>query len=451
MRPVDKPSPCRRYRATIGPCQSTRSARATRHSSPSWSLISPPAKRKILRKFRTRVRCLHWGGRAAYWAVARARIGSLESAALRSLAKPLPFVGASAVPNLTAEEKKAKAKELANAIAKERDCDVMILNYGFDSGFEILRFLPFIRARKNKHPNVLVFVTSEGGDADCAYRIGRFIQDAYQSITVVVSGWCKSAGTLVCIAANELIVCDAGELGPLDVQLSKLDEVGERSSGLAIEASFEKLQKESSKLFMRYLQTILSEIPGRISFRTAADIASHMATGATAPIFSKIDPLAVGEDYRANLVAEQYAVRLNLKSRNLREGDNSGLRMLASGYPSHRFVIDRAKASRLFQRVSRPAGNIAELVSCLGRDVIVPRSSARSEEPRLEFINDESQPPVAAIAGAAPAATKGRPRATAKAGTRARNIRRNLSARAQQTRLGRKAGGNSARPNGSDI
>jgi len=43
------------------------------------------------------------------------------------------------------------------------------------------------------------------------------MQDAYSSITAVASGWCKSAGTLLCIAANDLIMCDAGELGPLDV------------------------------------------------------------------------------------------------------------------------------------------------------------------------------------------------------------------------------------------
>jgi hypothetical protein len=72
----------------------------------------------------------------------------------------------------------------------------------------------------------------------------------------VVSGWCKSAGTLFCIAANHLIIADTGELGPLDVQIAKSDEIWERSSGLVVESAFEKLQQESFKLFFNYLMEI---------------------------------------------------------------------------------------------------------------------------------------------------------------------------------------------------
>jgi len=53
-------------------------------------------------------------------------------------------------------------------------------------------------------------------------------------------------------------------------------------------------------------------------------------------------------------------------------------------------VIDRKEAQRLFQRVSAPDGTLAELVSCLGRDVIMPRSRDRNDEPYLEFINNEA-------------------------------------------------------------
>ena len=38
---------------------------------------------------------------------------------------------------------------------------------------------------------------------------------------------CKSAGTLLLIGATSLIISDRGELGPLDVQLSKPDEIFE--------------------------------------------------------------------------------------------------------------------------------------------------------------------------------------------------------------------------------
>jgi Serine dehydrogenase proteinase len=273
---------------------------------------------------------------------------------------------------------KQKILQLSNAIAKQDDCDLIVFNFGIDPGF-YQHFYRFLGKRKTKRTNLLLFLTTEGGTADCAYRIGRWLQDAYGvngKITIVVAGWCKSAGTLICIAAHKLLIADTGELGPLDVQIAKADEIWERSSGLVVEAAFQKLQQESFKLFFNHLMDIKEEA-GRITFKTAADIAAQLAIGQTSDIFAKIDPLTVGEDYRSNLIAEQYAIRLNLVSNNLVQSSRvDALDMLLRGYPSHGFVIDREEASRLFTDVAAPAGKIAELAQILGRDVMLPRHSA---------------------------------------------------------------------------
>jgi hypothetical protein len=167
-------------------------------------------------------------------------------------------------------------------------------------------------------------------------------------------------------------------------------------SGDNYEAAFEKLQQESFKLFFRLL-TDIKEQAGRITFKTAADIAAQMMVGQTSGIFAKIDPLTVGEDYRSNLIAEQYAIRLNLASNNLvrssRVDGVDGLDMLLRGYPSHGFVIDRLEASQLFIRVSAPTGKIAELAQISGSDVIIPRNSVSKEPPKLEYLNAEDTHP----------------------------------------------------------
>ena len=262
-------------------------------------------------------------------------------------------------------------------LLRRPDSDVMLFNFGLDGGFQD-HFYRFLTKRIMKRTNLLLFLTTEGGVADCAYRIARWLQDAYGSdggeITIVVAGWCKSAGTLICIAAHKLIIADTGELGPLDVQIAKSDEIWERSSGLVVEAAFEKLQQESFKLFFTNLMEI-KEQAGRITFKTAADIAAQMVIGQTKEIFAKIDPLTVGEDYRSNLIAEQYAIRLNLKANNLLQTSRvDGLHTLLQGYPSHGFVIDREEASSLFRHVAAPAGKIAELAQMLGRDVVIPET-----------------------------------------------------------------------------
>lgn len=288
------------------------------------------------------------------------------------------------------EERKAKIRQLANTISTERDCDVLIFNFGLEGGFDYL-FRQFLNRRQSKCDNLLLFLITEGGDADVAYRIARSLQENYKFITVAVSGWCKSAGTLVCVGANELVIFDAGELGPLDVQIAKADEIGELSSGLAAVAAFEKLQQEAFKMFERHLKHIIEEIPGRITFRTAADLSVQLVVGAMRDIFAKIDPMSVGEDYRSNLIAGEYATRLNLFGHNLADDQEpTGLEMLLNGYPSHRFAIDRKEASNLFRKVAEPSELMITLAEQLGTDVVLPRNARRSQPPYLEYLNDEA-------------------------------------------------------------
>ena len=68
-----------------------------------------------------------------------------------------------------------------------------------------------------KRKNVLVLLVTLGGDADSAFRIVRFLRRSYDKVTVFVPSLCKSAGTLICLGAYEVVIPEAGELGPLDV------------------------------------------------------------------------------------------------------------------------------------------------------------------------------------------------------------------------------------------
>ena len=84
--------------------------------------------------------------------------------------------------------KKQRILKLANAVAKKGDCDVLLFNFGIEPGFDQPVF-EFLRRRRTKRKNLLLFLTTEGGDADTAYRIARWFQDAYTTITIVVAGW----------------------------------------------------------------------------------------------------------------------------------------------------------------------------------------------------------------------------------------------------------------------
>jgi membrane-bound ClpP family serine protease len=86
---------------------------------------------------------------------------------------------------------------------------------------------------KKRGSKCVVFLTTRGGDPNAGYRIGRCLRHSYpDGVKFCVPSYCKSAGTLIAICADELAIGNQGELGPLDIQVRKPSEFGESNSGL---------------------------------------------------------------------------------------------------------------------------------------------------------------------------------------------------------------------------
>ncbi|NTU50404.1 MAG: SppA protein, partial [Desulfobulbaceae bacterium] len=209
---------------------------------------------------------------------------------------------------------------------------------------------------ENKSSAVCLVLSTTGGDADAAYRIARALQYYYKEFDILIPGLCKSAGTLLAIGANRLVFGDRGELGPLDIQLSKPDEMFENMSGLDIIQAISAIESGTLRAFKRYL----FDIRGGSGIRTkmAAEIAVQLAEKCFAPMVAKIDPVTLGEHQRAMQIAIDYGERLNEQSCNLKEG---ALERLVSAYPCHGFVIDRRESRTLFKEIVVPEGPIANV------------------------------------------------------------------------------------------
>lgn len=205
--------------------------------------------------------------------------------------------------------------------------------------------------------NCTVFLTTNGGDPDAGYRIARCLRHHYKHVRVAVASVCKSAGTLIAIAADELGIGDLGELGPLDIQVRKPSELWENSSGLDIQQALQTVTEHVETSFHRTL--VSTRNASGLSTKLCAEFAGQVASALAGPLFAQIDPIRLGEMQRATRVAYSYGQRLDKYTQNLKEG---ALERLISEYPAHGFVIDRKEAKELFNRVS-PLTN-AERVFC---------------------------------------------------------------------------------------
>lgn len=222
-------------------------------------------------------------------------------------------------------------QEIFKEISDKNDADIFIFNAGINFK-NADRLILTIKSIENKKPNCVLILTTSGGDADAAYRMIRHIHRNYKKLIFYVIGYCKSAGTLMAMGADELIMSDFGELGPLDVQMSKDDELV-NTSGLSYLQSLLFLKKQAFDFFEEFFIQLKEHSGYTITTKTASEISATLSVGLLSPISQQLDPLKLGEVQRAISIALQYGHRICRLNK-------SAIDTFISKYPTHSFVID---------------------------------------------------------------------------------------------------------------
>jgi hypothetical protein len=266
-------------------------------------------------------------------------------------------------------------------LTEESGADVLLCNASMDRGLE-RTIVDLCRERRRRDSVVVILVTS-GGDADVAFRIARYLQCAYKKFTCIIPGWCKSAGTLLTLGAHEVVFGVHGELGPLDVQMAKKDELMGVESGLTVMTALTAIHEKTLLAFEHFFLVTTIKGGGRLTVQTASEIAVELAKGIFSPISEQIDPIHIGEAWRSMAIATEYGQRLIERSQN---ASRRALDKIITDYPSHGFVIDRIEAQTIFEHARECTKNEQELVDRLGEAALFPHTSTL-----VHFLNDEKE------------------------------------------------------------
>lgn len=211
----------------------------------------------------------------------------------------------------------------------------------------------------------ILILATNGGSANGAFQIARFLQRTYDEFVLYCPGACKSAGTLVALGANVLIMDQFSELGPLDVQIAKEDEIGARKSGLLATATFEALAEQTFKMYEHLMTSIKYKSSGQVSFKLASQLAATMTAETVGQLYAQMNPDVIGSERRSLLIAKRYGDLLSEDTGNIKSSHT--IDHLVSCYPSHDFVIDDTEARKLFKHVYLPKEELYELTAVLGR------------------------------------------------------------------------------------
>jgi hypothetical protein len=264
-----------------------------------------------------------------------------------------------------------RLKKAVTSMQVDGPCDLLLYNGPIErDGFREVA----AKAIPSSETVVLVLTTS-GGDPHAAYRISRLLGDRYKKFVALIGAPCKSAGTLMVTGADEVVIAETGELGPLDIQLRRPDEPLEAESGLDVLTSLQHLTASALIAWDEAFGGI--QVASELSTKVCADLASGLVSELFGKLFAQVDPVRLGAVVRANTIATRYGLQLSETRNNLK---THAVTKLVTSYPAHGYVIDFREAKTIFNRVRQPNDAEQDLLNAFD-DAI--RTIRRTEKERL--------------------------------------------------------------------
>jgi hypothetical protein len=212
-----------------------------------------------------------------------------------------------------------------------------------------------------------VILRSPGGCGCCAYQVARDLRRCCDRVGVFVPLAAKSAATMVALIADELVLGDQAELGPLDAQFSdrqRADFPVDRSR-LEVFSALDQLRKHAVETFDEMVRAVAQNSGMRCA--DVCRIGTEFVARICQPLYEQIDPFVLGQSVRGVDAGAAYAERL-LRRYRPEVWASTGphiVERLVKGYPDHGFVIDREELEELGVPVRAPSTAEGPLVERL--------------------------------------------------------------------------------------
>lgn len=206
-----------------------------------------------------------------------------------------------------------------------------------------------------KEKEIDIILNSPGGDASTAYRLIRTFRERYEIVNIIIPFWAKSAATLFAFGGSRLVLHEFGELGPIDAQIKRNDEIepeGEYSSALISQSSLRRIEERSREGFFEMFTALRIKKPTeeedqrhiefrKIGRKQLAEILLDYSTKFYQPLLQKIDPTEIGEMSRVLEIGSMYARRI-LKQYTETSDEKIAdlLDFLVFQCPDHGYVVD---------------------------------------------------------------------------------------------------------------
>jgi hypothetical protein len=220
---------------------------------------------------------------------------------------------------------------------------------------------------QNKLKNVDVILHTYGGEAGAAYKMVKLIRAAAERVNFIVPAYAKSAGTLLCLGADEILMTDLSELGPLDTQIRDHQDgtAPQYISALNGFKALEQVQKHTFGTLDIAIKLLTQD--HLLKLGDAVHLANEFCGETCGKLYSKLDPNTMGRYQRSLDVAQRYGVLILNKFRKWPyKKAKDVVDILVRNFPSHSFILDVEQLVPLGFNATKLVSEESNLVVQLG-------------------------------------------------------------------------------------
>jgi len=202
---------------------------------------------------------------------------------------------------------------------------------------------------------ISLYLYTRGGSTLAAWTLINLIRQYCDELEIIVPSKCHSAGTIMCLGANNIVMTKQATLGPIDPSvnnpLSPQVQNGQTISNVPVSveaiSGFIELAKDELKIEtddnMTQILLALSE---------------------------KVHPLVLGEVYRARSQIQMLARKLIVNQLTNEEKVDKVIAFLCGGSGSHDYTINRREAANELElAVDKPSSELYSLIKQLYDDI----------------------------------------------------------------------------------
>jgi len=178
-----------------------------------------------------------------------------------------------------------------------------------------------------------VLVHTYGGNPVAAYKIAQVIRDFARNVVFLVPEYAYSAGTLVCLAGDEIRMADYAGLSPIDITVRA-----------PVSVSVEEIQLLNIDHFLHFT-TQCKKVIEQMLQKEGVKCQSSVEAALLEKMVEQVGALTIGKYFRERTITGHYAQELldnyMFASERNREGLRNGviIRLLMES-PSHDFHLD---------------------------------------------------------------------------------------------------------------